>query len=190
MSSLRRIESSRANGARSHGPITAEGKLRSSGHNLKHGLLAKIILLKAENLDVVANLFAAFERDLQPRNEVERALVENLAISRWRMLRLWAIERANLQKEIDKLDPLEAGDDPATCAALAFRALGDESRILDLLNRYEARFERQFNRALALLLQLGATLSDNRGAEANLESDFCHLNLIPISDSSEAGPAD
>ncbi len=186
MSSQRKVLSSRANGAKSRGPKTAAGKFRSARNNLRHGLLAKVILLKDENLQVVTDLFADFDRDLAPRNEVERALVENMAIGRWRLLRLWAIERANLQNEMEKLDP--ATHDPATRAALAFRALGDQSRSLDLLNRYEARFERQFARSLSLLLKLGVTPSDARGAEAFDESDFCHSNPIPDSDTSPATP--
>ena len=86
-----------------------------------------------------------------------------MAIGRWRLLRLWAIERANLQIEMEKHDA--DTHDPATRAALAFRYLSDQSRCLDLLNRYEARFERQFACSLSLLLKLGATPSDARGGE-------------------------
>jgi hypothetical protein len=82
-----------------------------------------------------------------------RALVENLAVGRWRLLRLWAIERSTLKAEMDKHDP--AAMEPSARAALAFRALSDESRSLDLLNRYEARFDRQYARSLNLLLKMG-----------------------------------
>jgi hypothetical protein len=49
MSSLGRILSSRANGARSTGPVTAEGKRRSSQNATSHGLLARHIVMRDES---------------------------------------------------------------------------------------------------------------------------------------------
>src|SRR5271154_833336 len=97
MSSKRRIESSRANGAKSRGPKTDAGKVRSAENSRRHGLLARTLVLEEENAGSFAELLAAFERDRAPKNEIERALVENMAAARWRLLRLWAIERATLQ---------------------------------------------------------------------------------------------
>jgi hypothetical protein len=42
----------------------------------------------------------------------------------------------------------------ATPAALAFKSLSDNSRSLDLMNRYEARYERQYFRAHRRLLEV------------------------------------
>jgi len=165
-----------ANGAKSRGPKTPESKLRSAGRNLRHGLLARTVVLEDENLQSFADLLSAFERDLDPQNEIECALDKNMAVSRWRLLRLWAIERSTLKVEMDKHDP--ATNDPGARAALAFRALSDESRSLDLLNRYEARFDRQYARSLTLLLKLGAS--------ANPKNDFCRLNLVPKSDTTHS----
>ena len=169
MASSLKSETARVNGANSRGPKTPEGKLRSSANSLRHGLLARTVVLEDENGDTFADLLAAFERDLHPQNEVERSLVENMAIGRWRLLRLWAIERASLKSEMEKHDP--EANDPATRAAMAFRALGDQSRCLDLLNRYEARFERQYARSLALLLKMDAAPSrENELCETNPRS--------------------
>ena len=46
MPSDRKIAANRANGALSRGPKTPEGKARSARNSLKHGLLARAILLE------------------------------------------------------------------------------------------------------------------------------------------------
>jgi hypothetical protein len=152
MSSERRIRASRANGAKSPGPKTPESKAHSAANSLRHGMLAKVVVLDDENPQVFADLIGVFERDLAPQNEIERALVENMAIARWRLMRLLAIEKSTMKIEMDK--HASATPEPCTRAALAFRGLSDGSRALDLLNRYDARFDRQFARALTLLLKL------------------------------------
>ena len=65
------------------------------------------------------------------------------------MMRIWGIEKANLTHEINKQD--QAAQDAPTRAALAFRSLSDGSRTLDLLHRYETRYDRQYARAYRLL---------------------------------------
>jgi hypothetical protein len=47
-----------------------------------------------------------------------------------------------------------SGEDNATRAALAFRALSDESRSLELIHRYDTRYERQYYRAHRRFLEV------------------------------------
>ena len=153
MSSERRINASRANGAKSRGPVTAEGKRASSRNSLRHGLLSKTIVLQDESSKDFSQLLAALRDEHRPETPTEAVLVENMAVARWRQLRLWSMETAGLDNEIRHPKFLE-GDDFPTQAFVAFRTLTDESRALELLNRYEARFDRQFRTSLATLLKL------------------------------------
>jgi hypothetical protein len=152
MSSQRRIQSSRANGAKSHGPITPEGKQKSSRNSLQHGILARHVVLDDENAEAFDGLVTGLVAEFSPQTPAQLALVETMAVARWRLGRIWCIERETLQSEIEKHDP-----DPITYparAALGFRDLANNSTTLDLLSRYEFRFDRQFARAVNLFMKL------------------------------------
>jgi hypothetical protein len=152
MSSQRRIDSSRANGAKSRGPVTPEGKQASSRNATRHGFLARAVVLDEERTPAFYDLLNDLIREHNAQTETQLNLIETMAMARWRIARLWAIEREVLQTEIDK--PEHASADPTARITKAFRALADRDGILGLLNRYEARLDRQYARALNLLIKL------------------------------------
>ena len=77
MSSLRRINASRANGRQPRGPVTPEGKKRSSQNAMQHGLLSDCIVLPGESLEGFQAVLAShFERPM-PVDGVERAMFED-----------------------------------------------------------------------------------------------------------------
>src|SRR5438874_13365503 len=76
-----------------------------------------------------------------------------MAAAQWRQRRAWRMETAALNREMANYQSRAAAggeeiEDDTTCAAIAFRTLSDESRVLDLIIRCEGRFDRQFDRAL------------------------------------------
>src|SRR6476661_6055213 len=77
--STARAEASRANGRRSRGPVTPEGKARSRRNGCKDGLTGKGVVLPP---DAAAEADRA--RDFRPRNAVERYLVRQMALGSWR----------------------------------------------------------------------------------------------------------
>jgi hypothetical protein len=67
------------------------------------------------------------------------------------------MEKASLDHEMRAQAELRISSarmEGATPAALAFKSLSDNSRSLDLMNRYEARYERQYFRAHRRLLEV------------------------------------
>jgi hypothetical protein len=147
----------RLNGARSRGPITASGKLNSSRSALRHGLLADHVVLDSESQRQFCRFANKMHKLFLPQNEIEHALVETMTVCRWRQRRIWAMERANLSLEERRrleADPALATESIPTLTGVAFRHLSDNSRCLDLMNRYETGFDRQYNRALTRLLSL------------------------------------
>jgi len=151
MSSLRRIASSRANGARSRGPVTTDGKDRSSANAMRHGLLARCVVLPNESGQSFDDLVTQHTDRFGPLDGVEFGMVEEMAASYWRMRRAWAIENRLMEKALQNQPP---GEDEAARIAGAFTELA-ASPELNLLHRYETRLHRIYQRALHNLLLLG-----------------------------------
>jgi hypothetical protein len=135
---------SRANGAKSHGPITPEGKDKSSQNALDHGFTAKkTIILECENLGQFQTMLGDYTVTYQPGSAVEEDLVSEMVACRWRMQRLRLIETALIDSEMDhELPEGETPDDPGYQLAFAFRRLVDESHAISLASRYESRLHR------------------------------------------------
>jgi hypothetical protein len=147
-----RIRASRANGARSRGPKTSEGKRRSSFNALRHGVLANCVLLSNESPDAFRELHQDFFRRFAPTDLATEALVQEMVSAIWRLRRLWAIEAATFNQELE--NHLNTSTSDAERLAAAFAALADNTRRLDLIHRYETRLHLVYRRALQCLLEL------------------------------------
>jgi hypothetical protein len=154
MATEKQIAANRANAKRSTGPITEKGKQASSQNALRHGQLSSCVVLKAESVPVFDVLLNTLIEEFQPRGENELALIESMAVARWKLTRNWTLHTALLEVETVKQDP-NAGS-PPVITALAFKNLADSSHSLHLLHRYEVAFDRQYSRALNNLLKVRA----------------------------------
>src|SRR5689334_14492242 len=99
-SGARRIAASRANGAKSRGPVTAEGKERSRRNALKHGFASAAVVLTSEDWDSYLETRECYIRRFQPADEIELDLVEQMVAARWRQQRIWSIESSALDDEL------------------------------------------------------------------------------------------
>jgi hypothetical protein len=150
MSTEKQIAASRANGAKSLGPVTAEGKLRSSQNARRHGLTAATAVVEGELTESFDDLHAETLADFAPATPREQNLAEIATQALWRLSRIREIERAQLSSAIAR----QPEGLPADRAASAFRELADHSRVLDLILRYDSRCERQYHRAISKLEEL------------------------------------
>ncbi len=151
MATERQIQANRANAKRSTGPITEKGKQASSQNALRHGQLSSCVVLTAESTPFFNQLMDSLIEEFQPRTANETALIETMAVARWKLMRNWTIHTGLLEIEMAKQDQ-EAGN-PPVLAALAFKSLADSSCSLHLLQRYETSLDRQYSRALNNLLK-------------------------------------
>jgi hypothetical protein len=169
------IAASRANGARSRGPVTAkgkraaaanadhatgpvtpEGKAHSAQNAIRHGLLADTLVFPGESEERFCDLLATLEQELQPAPGIETDQVHVIAAAHWRRMRLWSVEKSQYLEETAKRleaaghrQEQDTGEPPLTHLTRSFRTLSDVSRALELLNRYESRYSREYRNALA-----------------------------------------
>jgi hypothetical protein len=127
-----RIAASRANGARSRGPVTPEGKAISRGNALKHGLTAEILALPTENADAIERRLTGLETALQPRDELEATLVQRLAVAAIRLERAVRQETAALSSRIHSALRDHDENRHATVDALAARLETDPAALRKL----------------------------------------------------------
>lgn len=86
------LNANRANGQLSNGPVTPEGKARSSGNAYRHGLTARKMILKPEDLERYQAHVQSFLDQHQPQTIDEHALVQIVADCHWRIDRAMTIE--------------------------------------------------------------------------------------------------
>jgi hypothetical protein len=136
-----RQRAARANGRRSRGPKTPEGKARSAMNALRHGLRSEhAVVLESEDARAFVALGASLELDLAPVGAMEQALVERIAAALWRLRRAERLETMLLERALGDAD--DPGADPL--------ALLDGPRLTTLL-RYQAHLRSELYRAHAAL---------------------------------------
>ncbi|BCX16345.1 MAG: hypothetical protein KatS3mg117_0027 [Geminicoccaceae bacterium] len=136
---------SRANGARSRGPVTAEGLARCRRATARHGLRGRFELLPGEDAATFERLRAAWYRRVRPADAEQAKLVEAQIALVWRRRRLDALEDRLLRALIEGGPP-------------------DGLPSLETVCRYRARLageQRALERAFAALdAQRGAVAHD------------------------------
>jgi hypothetical protein len=83
------------------GPRTTEGKKRSKGNALKHGIFSAIALVKGESQATYDSLLCGLLEAVAPVGKLEELLVEKLAVTAWRYRRFIQAEVAEIQKGND-----------------------------------------------------------------------------------------
>jgi hypothetical protein len=158
MSSLRKSEAARINGAKSRGPKTPEGKAISSQNALTHGMCAKALVLTNENVAHFEEVRRQYLDQLKPVGIIEADLVDELIAARWRQRRGWAVETAMIdlkqdQQEAELAIKYNRLDEP-TRTVIALHTIGHESNALNQIQRHDSRLSRQFRLTMKTLLEL------------------------------------
>lgn len=105
--SERRIQANRKNALRSTGPKTARGKRIVVRNAIKHGLLAREVVITAgdgeESLQEFHALIGRLWECYEPVGVVEESLVQSIATCLWRKARVIRAENGEIRKRLDTL---------------------------------------------------------------------------------------
>ncbi|MCC6394554.1 MAG: hypothetical protein IT167_28420 [Bryobacterales bacterium] len=129
-----RTDAARANGAMSHGPVTPEGKARSSRNAVSHGLCAKHALVRPEEREEYLQLIDGLQNDLRPEGPLEAMFFDQLVLAAWNLRRAAVLE-AQLFLEAGCQDLLLLAENPIL------------QKQIDRIQRHKAANRRDFNNA-------------------------------------------
>jgi hypothetical protein len=128
----------------SRGPVTQEGKARSSQNALKHGLRSQKALVIDPNEQEEYNKFRSDMFDaIDPQDYAQSALADRVVQNAWRLRQLVEIETAMLRDNVTRSGSLH----------LAFTYHGDINRF-GTLGRYEYHIEQSMYKALHMIAVL------------------------------------
>jgi hypothetical protein len=149
-----RVAINRQNAARSTGPVTPEGKRRSSLNGLRHGLTGHTVVLPEDDLAAYQEHCAQFQAELKPHGLLETKAVQTIADTYWRLDRIRAMENNLFSLGFEEQSGDLATDPAIHCALAQAKALDSRGDLLARLSLYEQRLNRTLTQAKAELKQL------------------------------------
>jgi hypothetical protein len=164
-------EASRANGRKSRGPITTQGKINSSRNSRRHGVYAKSIVVDPATQARYQAVLAAFTQQFHPTTPLEIRLVATLALTHTRRRELWALEKNLINAEIHRT--AQVPPDQAELPRDPFFALVERGQLFDRIQTEESSCNRRFLHALRDLAKLQSTRAQPNSvfSGTNLTSD-------------------
>ena len=171
MATPAQVQANRSNAQKSTGPRTAEGKAVAAQNAVRHGLLAKEVVIKGEDSGEFEFYRQQMLAELAPAGQMESMLAQRIVGLSWRLRRAERLQTAAFDKIEDPHEPLpvyppevaskmlailaESNWHPPVPPARKFgrRAVQDfnQEQVLDRLLVYERRIEHSLYRTMAEL---------------------------------------
>ncbi len=140
--SQRRFAANRANAQLSTGPVTSEGKAKSSLNAVKTGLTGRTVLLPSEDAAAYEAHLTRYREEFQPVGVRETQLVQNLADTQWRLDRIPSLENGIFA--LGRLRYAELFPDQEAMYLLDTHILMTEAKHFKNLHLQESRLRRQY----------------------------------------------
>jgi hypothetical protein len=185
MSTAAQLAANRANAELSTGPTSPEGKAKSSLNAVKTGLTGRTVLLPGEDAAIYQAHVASFFARCQPATEEERNLVQSLADTEWRLLRIPSLEMSIYAVGRLEFAELYPNEDPAVRTQLIeAKVFLVYQRQLNNLSIQENRLRRQREKDTAALKKLQ---DDRKREERNHLTKAAKLYIQAVHEDRHAG---
>lgn len=177
-------QTSKINGAKSNGPVTEEGKAKSSRNSHRHNLTgANLVLLSNEDpVEFRAHANSYLDR-FAPIDLVEHNLVKQLIAASWRLARIGSWECSLFEIQMDRQRDELATEfsylDAHARQTLAFLGLADKTNALTLLQRYQSAARRSYTSAFRILKELQGDRFNRPPAATPTQSIPEQLEMLP-----------
>ena len=144
------LAANRANATHSTGPATAEGKSISSRNRTTHGFRSSTVLLPGDDPAEYNELLAELEDHFgEPVDLAESRFIREMADAEWRLRRVRTHMESAIARHMATLCTRDPELDPADLQSRAIETLSQTGCSYGTWLRYEAKFERQYDRACA-----------------------------------------
>ncbi len=168
MSTPAQIAANQRNSQLSTGP-SESGKATSSLNALKTGLTGRTVLLPSEDVAAYSAHVARFEAEWKAATDAERALVQSLADTEWRLLRIPSLEAGIYALGRLEFAELFAGETAAARVALIeAKIFLTYQRQLSNLSVQETRLRRQREKDAGTLREMQETRQRTQRVRLNL----------------------
>ncbi len=155
MSTPAQIEANQRNAQLSTGPTSESGKNTSSRNALKTGLTGRTVLLPTEDAALYEAHLNQFAKRFAPEGDEERNLVQSLADTEWRLMRIPSLELGIYAVGRVELAHLFPNEEPALRhQMIEAKILLTYKRELSNLSIQETRLRRHRQQDLATLKEL------------------------------------
>jgi hypothetical protein len=152
-----KLLANRRNGALSHGPVTAEGRRRSSLNGYRNGLNGQIVCSTPEELAVFKSFCSEIQNELAPVGAIEKFYAKSVAENMFRLERARSLEMGMFSNgHREHVDEMQSGHPEADTALAAARTFMEQAHAFHLLTGYEVKILRALEKHQAQLTSLQA----------------------------------
>jgi len=168
-----KLRANRENGAKSRGPVTPEGKRRSSLNAYRSGIHGQIVCATAEELKVFQKHTSDVIDEYEPVGPTENFFVSSISDNMWRIARIRALEAGIFANGFrENIDSIDAGHPEVDAALVAADTWTRQAKEIMLLSVYEGRLTRIMEKQRAELKALQSERKEAREKAANQAAIF------------------